>query len=136
MIAMTFPPLLAQVESIVGRERSGARWLMTCAGTPGWCALFAHGLCVALMIERSGYDDGWLIGATLWIASMRGALDDSVLLDGETLWLARRYPTEIEHADLDASLNQQLKIARWLSDQGDNAMRPGHEAASAACRWA
>ena len=82
---------------------------------------FQHGVCVASAIEQSGLGDEWLARATLSLATMRGALDDSLWLEGESLWLVRRYPTDIDDAELEASLGQQHAIARWLSGKAGDA---------------
>ncbi len=80
-----------------------------------------HGVCVALDIERPAADDEWLARATLSLATMRGAIDDSLWLEGASLWLVRRYPADIDDAELEASLAQQQAIARWLSGKAGDA---------------
>lgn len=120
---MNFPPLLAQTKMIAVHERNGARWALTCAGTPGWCMQFAHGVCVALSVERADVDDEWLVRATLSLATLRGALDDSLVLDGDALWFVRRYAPDLDDAALEAALAQQQGVAHWLAGK-ENDLSP------------
>jgi len=80
-----------------------------------------HGLCVALAVERTGYDDEWLVRATLSLATLPGALDDGLVLEGEGLWLARRYAPELDAADFESALLQQHAVARWLAGKERDA---------------
>ncbi|MCU1748805.1 hypothetical protein [Pseudomonas sp. 6D_7.1_Bac1] len=116
---MKFPTALAALESISTLERSGGRWLITLSGVPGWCWEYPQGLCVALVIERPLIDDQWLAQLSLWLASVPGSLDDSLLLEGERLLLVRRYESDLASVELQAQINQQLTIARWLAAQGE-----------------
>ncbi|BBE08770.1 Putative uncharacterized protein [Mycoavidus cysteinexigens] len=86
---------------------------------------------MACAIERESLDDTWLVQASLWLASVRGNLDDSLLLEDGKLWLTRRYAPKLEYAVGQTQLNQQLAIARWLATHGES--KP--ETAELTRRW-
>lgn len=107
---------MAGLESIHVLDRVGQRWQMTLAGVPGWCWEYPLGLCVALAIERPSIDDEWLVRSCLWLASMHDSLDDSLLLEGERLFLVRSYKIGGASLDLEARINQQLAIVSWFAN--------------------
>lgn len=111
---MKFPSSLAGLETIRVISRVGLRWHMTLSGVPGWCWEYPLGLCVALVIERSSFDDDWLIRASLWLASIPESLDDSLLLEGERVFLIRRHESQCPPRELEVRVQQQLSIASWL----------------------
>ncbi|OLF53053.1 hypothetical protein BTN82_20020 [Pseudomonas chlororaphis] len=73
------------------------------------------GLCVALAIERTSIDDEWLVRTSLWLASIPESLDDSLLLDGENIFLIRRHDSQCPPRELEARVQQQLSIACWFA---------------------
>ncbi|MBV4465829.1 hypothetical protein KVG95_21105 [Pseudomonas sp. SWRI79] len=131
---MKFPTALAALESISALERSGGRWLITLSDVPGWCWEYPQGLCVALVIERPSIDDQWLIQLTLWLASVPGSLDDSLLLEGDRLLLVRRYELDLTSVELETRINRQLTIARWLATHGEEQQESTDSAVAG--RWA
>lgn len=112
---MKFPSSLAGLESIQVFERVGPRWHMTLSGVPGWCWEYPLGLCVALAIERSAIDDEWLVRTSLWLASIPEGLDDSLLLEGERVFLVRRHDYQSPPQELETRVQQQLSIAGWFA---------------------
>ncbi|MHC8403428.1 hypothetical protein ACYZTX_29375 [Pseudomonas sp. MDT1-17] len=115
---MKFPVSLADVESLHVVKREGGRWRITLAGVPGWCGEFPRGLCMALAIERPAMDEAMLLQTTLWLASIPDSLDDSLVLEGERLFLIRRYGLEEPAAERDTRIQQHLVIVRWFATQG------------------
>lgn len=122
---MTFPVALADVESLRVHQREGARWRITLAGVPGWCWEFPRGLCLALTIERPAMEEAQLAQATLWLASIPDSLDDSLVLEGEHLFLVRRYDQQTLGHERNGRLQQHLAIVRWFA---------AHEPPAAAAR--
>jgi hypothetical protein len=116
-MATIFPCLLARVEAVSNIERRGSRWFFEIAGVQAWCCEFSQGLCVAIAVECISLDDAWLERTTLWLASVRGGLDDALTIDEDRSWLVRRYEMELESAEWEALLNQQLAIAEWLASR-------------------
>jgi hypothetical protein len=114
-MATKFPSSLASVESVSNVERRGARWNFEIAGVQAWCCEFSQGLCVALSVECKSLDDAWVEKASLWLASVRGGIDDAFSIEEDRLWLVRRYETELASAEWELRLNQQLAIANWLT---------------------
>lgn len=115
---MKFPVSLAVVASVHVLRREGGRWCITLAGMPGWCWEFPSGLCIALAIERPPMDEISLLQTTLWLASIPDSLDDSLVLEGERLFLIRRYGLEEPLCEREARIQQHLAIARWFATQG------------------
>ncbi|MBK5415418.1 hypothetical protein [Pseudomonas sp. TH31] len=111
---------LAGLETIRILERAGQRWHMTLSGVPGWYWEYPLGLCIALAIERASIDDEWLVSASLWLASIPESLDDSLLLEGERIFLVRRYECQCSPKELEARVQQQVAIACWFATQGDS----------------
>ncbi|WP_126353852.1 hypothetical protein [Mycoavidus cysteinexigens] len=128
---MKLPPFIAALDAVLVQRHSSGRCWLTFYGLPGWCADYPCGLCVACAIERESLDDTWLVQASLWLASVRGNLDDSLLLEDGKLWLTRRYAPKLEYAVGQTQLNQQLAIARWLATHGES--KP--ETAELTRRW-
>lgn len=115
---MTFPVCLATVESLHVVRREGGRWRLTLAGVPGWCWEFPRGLCLALAIERPTMDEATLVQATLWLASIAQSLDDSLVLEGECLYMIRRYALDEAAQERQARIQQQLALVRWFAALG------------------
>lgn len=88
---------------------------MTLSGVPGWCWEYPSGLCIASVIERNPIDDEWLVRASLWLASIPDSLDDSLLLEGERVFLIRRHDLQCPPLELQARVQQQLSIACWFA---------------------
>jgi hypothetical protein len=118
---MKLPASLAALEWVTIRQFNGGRWMLALAGTPGWCREYAQGICVAVALGLASIDDAWLLRTCLWLASLRGSLDDSLLLEDGALWLVRRHAHEISSVELEASLGQQLAVAGWLATHGSPA---------------
>ncbi|WP_460745757.1 hypothetical protein [Microvirgula curvata] len=110
---MKMPDSLAALTWITTRKSGAGHWSLDLAGMPGWCRVHAQGSCFAVVIGAVR-DDGWLIRTCLWLASMRGGLDDGLLLDGDRLWLVRCHAADIAPAELEAALLQQSAIASRL----------------------
>ena len=117
---MKFPSSLAGLETIRVLSREGQRWHMTLSGVPGWCWEYPLGLCVALAIERASIDDDWLVRASLWLASIPQSLDDSLLLEGERVFLIRRHESPCPPHELEARVQQQLSIACWFATHDES----------------
>lgn len=116
-MATTFPCSLARVELVSNIERRGTRWFFEIAGVQAWCCEFSQGFCVAITVEFISLDDAWLERASLWLASVRAGLDDALSIDDDRLWLVRRYEMELESAQWEVLLNQQLAVANWLASR-------------------
>ncbi|WP_107152672.1 hypothetical protein [Trinickia symbiotica] len=114
---MHFPSPLANLGSISSVEQRGARWFFEIAGAQAWCCDFSQGLCVAVKLVCASIDDDWLERATLWLASIRDALDDAFALDDDGLWLVRRYEPQLADTEWEALFNQQVAIANRLGDR-------------------
>ncbi|HTI18316.1 MAG TPA: hypothetical protein VL598_11680 [Trinickia sp.] len=112
---MRFPSKLAYIGSVSSVQSYGLGWRFEIANIQAWCCDFSQGLCVALKVESDSLDDIGLQNATLWLASVREALDDALLLDDDGLWLVRRYETELTACQWQALFNHQRAIADWLS---------------------
>lgn len=124
MMLMKLPSFIAELESVLVHRHDRGRWWLTLDGLPAWCADYPYGLCIACAIEREAFDDAWLAQVSLWLASVRGNLDDSLLLEDNRLWLTRRYAPQPESATGQTQLNQQLAIVRWLANQGASKSEP------------
>lgn len=74
---------------------------------------------MALAIERPAMDETMLFQATLWLASIPDSLDDSLVLEGERLFLIRRYGLEESSCERDGRIQQHLAIVRWFATQGE-----------------
>ncbi len=115
--AMHFPSPLANLESISSVEQRGARWFFEIAGARAWCCESPRGACVAVKVECMSLDDDWLERASLWLASIRDALDDAFALDDDGLWLVRRYEPQLADTEWETLLNQHVAIADRLGDR-------------------
>lgn len=109
---------LADLETIRILERVGQRWNLTLSGVPGWYWEYPLGLCIALAIERVSIDDEWLVRTSLWLASIPEGLDDSLLLEGEQIFLVRRYECQCSPTELEARVQQQVAVVCWFATQG------------------
>jgi hypothetical protein len=114
---MDFSQQLARMESISKVEPRGARWLFEVAGRQGWCCEFSQGVCVTLKVECVSFDDAWLERASLWLASVRDALDDALFVDDAGLWFVRRYEAELASTEWGGLIDRQLAIVDWLSSR-------------------
>ncbi len=114
---MHFPSPLARLDSTSRVEQRGARWLFEIAGARAWCCEFSRGLCVAVKVECMSLDDEWLERASLWLASIRDALDDAFALDDDGLWLVRRYEPQLADMEWEALFNQQVAITDRLGNR-------------------
>jgi hypothetical protein len=114
---MHFPSKLADLESISGVEQRGARWYFEIAGARGWCCEFSQGLCVAMKVACASIDSDWLERASLWLASLREALDDAFALDDDGLWLVRRYEPQLADTEWEVLFNQHVTIADRLGER-------------------
>ena len=93
---------------------------MTLSGVPGWCWEYPLGLCVALAIERDPIDDEWLVRTSLWLASIPQSLDDSLLVEGERVFLIRRHDLQCSPLELQARVQQQLSVACWFASHHES----------------
>lgn len=64
-------------------------------------------------------DEAMLMQVTLWLASIAQSLDDSLVLEGERLYLIRRYALDEAADELQVRIEQQLAIVRWFAAQGE-----------------
>jgi hypothetical protein len=106
---------LAQLDSVSVGDAQHGRWLLLMGELIGWCGQGVHGMCVAFAIDAAPYDEGWLLHAALWLASLRSQPDDALCIESDQLYLVRRYDHDIGTAELRAGIEQQAAIARWLS---------------------
>ncbi|MEX3956741.1 hypothetical protein [Trinickia sp. EG282A] len=114
---MDFPSPLANLGSISSVEQRGARWFFEIADAQAWCCEFSQGLCVAVKLECGSIEDDWLEQASLWLASVRDAIDDAFSLDDDGLWLVRRYEPQLADTEWQALFNQQVAITGRLGDR-------------------
>ncbi|MGF6401570.1 hypothetical protein ABH905_005236 [Pseudomonas frederiksbergensis] len=119
---MKFSSSLAGLETIRVLERGGQRWHLTLSGVPGWYWEYPLGLCVALAIEHPSIDDEWLVRTSLWLASIPEGRDDSLLLEGERVFLVRRHECQCPPEELQARVQQQLSIACWFATHDDSSV--------------
>jgi hypothetical protein len=127
-MATIFPCSLARIESVSNIERRGQRWFFNIAGVQAWGCEFSQGFCVAINVECISLDDAWIEKASLWLASVRGGIDDALSIDSDRSWLVRRYEMELESAQWEGLLNQQLAVADWLASRHarrEMTARPG-----------
>jgi hypothetical protein len=134
MKAMQFPVALDGLDTLSDPQLSSGRWCFKLAGIPGWCWEYPHGLCMALRLDPPCVDERWLLRACLWLASVKEALDDSIISQEGQYFLVRRYPLGCERAVLEAGSVQHLSVARWLSAYEENETHA--TVASLAGRWA
>lgn len=115
---MKLPSSFTSIEWVVVRQCRDERCYLDLAGKRGWCWEYQWGFCVVTEIERTSFEPAWLQQISLWLASMPGAIDDGLLLEEGKLWLTRRYTHDIGSVELEAKLNQQLAVTRWLAAHG------------------
>ncbi|WP_157664180.1 hypothetical protein [Burkholderia ubonensis] len=109
------PEVLLRMDSVRFGALQGGRWPMVMGDQTGWCSTVKHGICAAFVVDAAPLDELWLVQASLWLASLREQLDDSLWLDDGTLYFTRRYDRDIAANQLRVGLEQQGAVARWLN---------------------
>lgn len=117
---LQFPAALTGIDTLSELQLSSGRWCFTLAGISGWCWEYPCGLCVALQLDPPSADDRWLLQTCLWLASVKEALDDSIIAQDGLYFLVRHYPSGCERAVVEAGCVHQVAIARWLSTYEEN----------------
>lgn len=112
---MNLPSVFATFESLVSIKEQGGFFYFSLAQSRGWTAEHPSGLLVAAAVECDEPDDDWFEQVTLWLASTPAALDDSLHVADDGIWLVRRHMPTIEAVELEASLSQLFSVAQWFA---------------------
>ncbi|AUH50648.1 hypothetical protein CXB49_07440 [Chromobacterium sp. ATCC 53434] len=116
------------MEWVLVRQSRSDRWLLDLAGASAWAWSYPQGISLAVEIELAALDDVWLQRVCLWLASIRANLDDSLLSERGKLYLVRRHEHVLGTVEWEASLNQQLAVAAWLTKHAAEASSTAYAA--------
>lgn len=116
---MKLPFAFSSLESLVPINEQGGLVYFKLGASLGWTFEHPNGLLVAAAVERDEPDDDWFEQMTLWLASTPAALDDSLHIAENGIWLVRRHMATLESAALEASLSQLFSVARWFATSGE-----------------
>lgn len=115
VLVVKLPSALASLESLVSIKEQGGLTYFRLAQFLGWTLEHPNALLIAALIEPKEPEDDWLEQVALWLASTPAALDDSLQVAEDGIWLVRRHMPAVESVQLEASLSQLFSLARWFT---------------------
>lgn len=111
---MTLPDALSAFEWI---HRTGVRdrkiWL-DIRGRKAWISSFPEAYVIAMDTDLTNVNKEWLRRFCLSLFTVRESFNDSLVLEGDRLFLLRRYPAELLQEEWGGRINHQITVVEWM----------------------